>query len=430
MPSTTVADAVIFSKRPELVKAAGDALRMKGVSNIMTPTTSEDAIDALTRFKSALLIIDNEIGAAPLARVLGQNRAKAEFSGRPILLVAQAVSESLVATAAEYNVTQIFADAVTVKNISGRLAALIISESVPNEIKQGLADAGEARQNGRFKEAFAVLQKLLPKHPSNQRLKNEAAEVLIALGEGEKATKILENIENSKPPNLRGINIKARALLLLKKFDEATALLESANILNPNDCDRLIDLGNALLGSDRVAEAERAFDRAMSVDPDSHDAKVGKGKCLLLESQVNEALSLLREVSGDTEIASVFNMAAIMNMRKGRHEQGMSLYQSALNSLSRNPKIQSRLWFNMGLGYVRWGKRDKSKSCFETATKLDPHFRKASVHLADLAKPASKPVPAANQQLAGNFNFDDDDDVDVFQDISEEDLFNTKSEDD
>ena len=111
------------------------------------------------------------------------------------------------------------------------------------------------------------------------------------------------------------------------------------------------------------------------------DAKIGKGQCSLMDDHVNEALTVMKEVASDLEMASIFNTCAVLNMRQGRHQSGMNLYQSGLKALGKDARLQARLFFNMGIGYRRWGKRDKALQAFTQAQKLDPHFKRVEAQI-------------------------------------------------
>jgi tetratricopeptide (TPR) repeat protein len=306
------------------------------------------------------------------------------------MLVASAVEDKVIATAAEYQVTQIFTEAITLKNLGGRLTSMLIADSTPNDIKKALQAVVEARADGKHKEALNILQKTLKNHPTHLRLKCEAAETLMALGEWDKAYTLVSGLEKAQPPYLRAIHLLGRCLMKQGKMTEAVRTMESANLFNPKDSDRLIDIGNAFLQLDRIKEAEAQFDAALAVDPDLKPAKVGKGSAKLLDGKVNEALGILREVAGDLELASLFNTTAILNARRGRHEAGQSLYLAGLKALGKDERLQARLHFNMGIGYKRWGKPEKALPCFETAVRLDPAFARARELLAE-ARGENKP---------------------------------------
>jgi len=50
--------------------------------------------------------------------------------------------------------------------------------------------------------------------------------------------------------------------------------------------------------------------------------------------------------------------------------------------LGKNPKLQARLYFNMGLGYRRWGKKTRAIESLQACARLDPNFKKASLAIA------------------------------------------------
>jgi len=398
MHSSTIVDAIVHSRRQELMKIAVDHLRMKGVSNVLTPATITACIEALDRFPKGLLVLDWELGAPQVARLLGHNRRRFDGQLRPIMLVASQVSTEVIAAAAEYGVSQIFTEALTPKNLGARLTALVIAESMPNEIKRVLNDVHDARASGDGKQALAHLQKALKAHPGHVRLKCEAAEALLELGQADKALQLLEGVNLNKPPYLRGIHLYGRCLLKLGRTEEALPVLEQAQLFNPHDAERLVEIGQALLQMDRLREAREAFDHANSVDPDFRPARAGQGQCLLMDGQVNEALGVLKEVANVHEIASLFNTCAVLNMRRGRHEAGMHLYQSALGALGKDERLQARLYFNMGLGYRRWSKKDKARQCFETSSRLDPSFAKAKEQMTALDEKMRQPDAAATDE--------------------------------
>lgn len=376
MRSSVVADVIIYSKREDLVKMASDHLKIKGVSNVTEPKDADDCIDSLNRFSKGLLIIDWALGAEDCVKVLGYNRKR--FSGqlRPILLVADKVSEQIIATAAEYSVSQIFTEQLTIKNLGSRLASLIIGETIPNEIKKALNEVHEARLGGDVRTALTVLQKILVKHPTNLRLKCELAETLIKMNQWDNAYKVLEGVDKVKPTNLRATHLYGRCLLKMGRFKDALQTFEQCTLFNPHDVERLCDIGQALLNMDRIKDAGEHFDKALEIDPDMREAKMGKSQVELMDGHVNEALTIMKEISGDLEMASVFNTCAVLNMRQGRHEAGMNLYAAALKSLGKEARLQSRLFFNMGIGYRRWGKKEKALASFDEAQKLDPSFKK------------------------------------------------------
>jgi tetratricopeptide (TPR) repeat protein len=190
----------------------------------------------------------------------------------------------------------------------------------------------------------------------------------------------------------------------LGQFPEALALMEKASTLNPHDTNRLVEIGQTYLQLDNPAKAEENFDQALSVDPQVRAAKIGKSQCRLMEGDINEALTLLKDVSGDMEKASIFNTCAVINVRQGRHEDAVKLYQAAIKATVRSTAVQARIFFNLGLAHRRRGDKDQARQSFEKSISLDPTFIKARTHLAALTGTPSTPpqVAAPSGSSAGN----------------------------
>lgn len=199
MRSGKIADVVIYTQRQDLARIATDHLKMKGIISIVDHNSTEDTLDSLIRFKKGLLIIDWHVGEKEVVKVLSFNRKRHPDQLRPILLIVDKVSDQIMATAAEYSVTQIFSEEPTLKNLGARLTSLIMVEALPSDIKKVLNEVEEARKIEDWKLSLSKLQKALAKHPNNQRLKCEAAESLIYMEDYDNAMKILEPFKNAKP---------------------------------------------------------------------------------------------------------------------------------------------------------------------------------------------------------------------------------------
>jgi len=397
MRSAKIADVIIFTARKDLAKMATDHLKIKGVSSIFDYSQVEETQDALASYQKALLIIDWQIGAEEVVKVLAFNRKRHPDELRPILLVTDGITDQIVVTAAEYSVTQIFAEELTFKNLGARLTSLIMVEALPNDIKKVLSQVAEARKVEDWKQSLALLQKSLAKHPTNQRLKCEAAESLLYMDDYENALKILEPFKSGKPPYLRGQHMLSRCLLKLGKAEEAQQILSATMLFNPYDTDRIVDLGRALFQLERYQDASAQFDAALKIDGNHQGARLGQSQCKLLDGDVNEALIILKEISSPVEMASVFNTCAVITMRNGKHEAGMGLYRTALKAIGSNSVLQARLFFNMGIGYRRQNQKEKAKACYDNAIKLDPTFVKAKEHVEQM----TASVPPPTKQTSG-----------------------------
>ena len=110
MQSSKIADVIIFTARKDLATMATDHLKMKGVSSIFVYDKVDDTTDALANYQKALLIVDWQNDPTKVVKVLAFNRKRHPDQLRPILLISDQINDQLIVTAAEYSVTQIFAE--------------------------------------------------------------------------------------------------------------------------------------------------------------------------------------------------------------------------------------------------------------------------------------------------------------------------------
>jgi Flp pilus assembly protein TadD len=290
----------------------------------------------------------------------------------------------------------------------------------------------EARQLDEHEKALTILNDIYAAEPDNLRVAYEIADTQFELGQHDNCVQFLTPLVDANPQDVRMIFLCGKSLLKLGRYAEAAQMLQRADLLNPYHPERLCDLGYALLGLNQTTEAAEAFDRAQQLDPDDFEATKGSSAVKMLEGQVNEAIQILKGRTSLRELASVFNAAAVIAIRLDQHEKGVNLYESAQAAVANDKNVLAKVFFNKGLGYLRWGKDPEAKAAFAKAVELDPAHRNAKSNLMALEagkKYEAKPQPMPPEQPPGESDetiidsqleaepeFDPSgDDVDVFQ---------------
>jgi len=347
-----------------------------GVDGIQIAGNTDGCIELLMHDPSVLLVLDWAIGSPAVNQILGAVRRYFKIETRPILLLIAEIDQASVATGIEYGVAQIHSGPISRAVIHTCLSELLTMDSGTKAVLRDLILVATARRNDDWPTALIILQELHGQHPDNLRVTLELAEGLIYAGSWQEAMTLLKPL-TGKQPHIRALHLMGRCYMQAKDFDSAIGLLSRAKLINPNNIERLLDLGDTLLNNDQAAEAVSNYQEALALDQGSIQAKSGLGIALMMNDDVNAALSLFNASSGPRELAAIFNTAAILAMRFGRFEQGMQLYHLALRALGRVDTLAARLFFNMGLGYRRWGKPENAQVCFKQSATLDPTFSKA-----------------------------------------------------
>lgn len=373
--------AIVLTPRSDLREAVELECKELGVEAPRFADDREQCISLLASERDTPLIIDWEVGANDCNAILGADRRSFKVETRPIFVVTSQYSTEIFAIAVDYAVSQMHAGPISRLAIKECLSGLFNEDDETRELRAVLVKVAECRQRNEWSEASTLIEKQLTEMPQQQRLVFELAEQKIHDMHWDEVATLLQPLIDKDPPDIRALHLYGRALMRQGNFDQAIQYLYKAKIINPLNVDRLIDLGNAFLSNNQVEEALIEFKSAKEIDPNNKDATIGESKCLLMDGEINEALLLLKSVSGPREIASIFNTAAVLSMRRTDFEKGMSLYRSALAALGEDKMIAARLHYNIGLGFRRWQKLELAAKHLKRSLELDSGFDKAKSHL-------------------------------------------------
>lgn len=379
--------AVVVTKRNHLRDVIRGSLKKNGI-NEESITYSEkkiECIDALVNIESCVLILDWEIGSGIILEVLQSIQERHQADSLISFLFAAQLDEKIIAVGAEFGVYQVHTGDVTSEKIKTIVKNLVHEAKTQTPIKKLMRSVSDCRSLDQWENAAKILLQLIKKEPKNYRVLCELAENYLHEGKLDEAHKLLSKLARLDPSDPKCMYLLGKCLLKQKKPDKAIEAMKKAKLLNPYNIDRLIQLGNTLLSVGKNSEAAKNFDDVIKIAPASKAAKKGKSTCLLMDGEVNEALKLLQGSVKGYELASVFNTAAVMSMKNGKIPEGMNLYNSAAQAIGADKKILASIFFNKGIGFFKWGKKNDAKLSFEEAVRLDPGHKDASHNVAALS---------------------------------------------
>jgi len=400
-------DAIIFVKRSVVKSVVTRELQKFGIGEMHTMDSANATIRQLKEMPHALLVIDWEHGEESVVQVLQAAQGTYKVDTRPIYFLASELSPKLVSIASDYNIIQIHVGEITPKDIQAELSTITSFSYLSAHCQQIFHETAVCRSQGEWKKAEGLLQKLQLAEPTNIRVGLELGENYFETADYDAATDIIDRMLAIDPNNMRARHIHARILLKRGDHEQAMALLEDLCERGTLNLDRLVDLGQCLISMDRADDAAKQFDKALKLDGESKRASAGKSQCDLLLGNINEAVLLMRQIADDKEVAAIFNNTAIICIRRGQYEKGLSLYQAAVSQVGENPAIQARITFNMGIGYLRWSKKPEACLAFTRALELDASFTKARHNVLVLSK--GNLLKAANKSLPTDAKQQNDD---------------------
>ncbi|MFW7380642.1 MAG: tetratricopeptide repeat protein [Oligoflexus sp.] len=379
-------DAIIFVQRKVVKSVVTRELQKFGINNMQTVDGAKQAVKLLHDLPHAMLVIDWEHGEKAVVQVLEAAQGTFKVDTRPIYFLASEISPKLVSIASDYNIVQLHIGEITPKDIQNELKTITSFGHMSEECQQAFHEAAIWRSKSEWKRAEEPLKQLVENEPTNVRAGLELADNYFETADYEDAADVVDQMLAIDPDNMRALHLHARILLKQGDHEQALALLGDLCERGALNLDRLVDLGQCLMNLDQVDEASRQFDEALEINEHSKKAAVGKSQCELLKGNINEAVLLMRQIADDKEVAAIFNNTAILCMRRQQFVKGLSLYKAAVSQVLHNPRIQARITFNIGIGYLRWGKKKEAVIAFTRATELDAEFLNARHNAEVLAR--------------------------------------------
>ena len=371
---------VVASTRKSVINIIQQVMDELAAKSVMVQVENAgDAKSALTDQPRSLLFVDWNLGPDVAVQILKEGRGETDsLNLRPILLLIPNVTSEIAAIAMEYSVTKIFAGQMTATGLKEQIGQVRQVMEADQAIVDQLASIAEARNSGDKSLVDNIFSNLYEQYPNDLRLIVEYAEHLIETNQWMRAEVLLHPLWNREPPYLRALSAYSRCLVKKGSLSDAEGVLKRAKVINPYNVDRLISLGDVLLMSGKAQEAQDNFSEALQIDRSNKEAKAGKAKCQLLQDDINDALNLIKDIATPRELASIFNMAAVIASRGQKYEHSVKLYQTAIGLVGSDSWLAARLAFNQGLAFHKWDKPQEAREQFDLATKLDPAYAKAS----------------------------------------------------
>jgi tetratricopeptide (TPR) repeat protein len=397
--------ATLFVSRMTVRTVLVRELKSYGITLVNCCDSLLECCEDLVKNPENLLVVDWEQGEKAVIKVLRAAQGPYRIDTRPIYFIALDLAERVIAVANEFNVMQIHTGEISKAQIVKNLNELLHFSTMSSNCRQAFRKLASMRKSGDLDAAEQVLQDLCEAEPGNIRASLEMGATLIDLGRYQDAESWMTKLYATHRDDLRTQHLLARCLMKRGEFDKAQKILEEAWLISPHNVDRLVDMGNILINLNKTEAALGKFNEALKLDKDLLSAKVGKAQCILLQDKVNDAMKFLGQIDNPQELASIFNGAAIMAIRHEQHKQGLSLYKSAISFVSSDSRVLARVFFNMGLGFIKWGKLEPALMAFEQAARLDKEFAKAAHNVEALKglknKGSQVSMPKRLQEMEG-----------------------------
>jgi tetratricopeptide (TPR) repeat protein len=258
-----------------------------------------------------------------------------------------------------------------------------------------------AYESGRYAEAAAQLEKLLPYAPKSFELHELLGMVYAALSQNDKALEHLKIAVQLKPDSGAARTNLGANLLHAGHADLAGEQFRKALALEPNSFDANHNLGEYYVQTGKIADAQPLLEHARQINPESYDNGYDLAMSDFLLGKQSEARTVIQQLIQQKDTGELHNLLGQIDEKDGKYvaaandyeaaahldpseenlfawgsemllhrtyEPAIAIFQKAAEMYPRSPRIL----IGLGLALYSRGKYDDAVKALITAADLDP----------------------------------------------------------
>ena len=186
--------------------------------------------------------------------------------------------------------------------------------------------------SGRYAEAAASLEKILPQVSNNFEAQELLGLVYSGQSDDAKANPHLEKAVRLKPNSAAARTNLAANLTRLGKLDLAEVEFKKAVELDPRSYDTNHNLGEAYVRSGQLAKAQPFLVQAQKINPSSYDNGYDLGLAYLLTNHLADARHLVHDLLKLKDTAELHNLLGEIEEKDGNFVPAANEYETAAHA--------------------------------------------------------------------------------------------------
>ncbi|MCX6124545.1 MAG: hypothetical protein NTV34_07315 [Proteobacteria bacterium] len=364
-------------------------LRELGVFQIEICKNGQQGLDAIRSGSFVAAIIDWGLkGTIPCYAILSRLRRSQSSLYFPIVIAAGMTKKEDLKMIEDFSCVKIVDKPVRRTSIDESLRAVYAEKRwfVSNERR--MSDVMNAVTKDP-RAAVSSMSRILATSPNPGPIALIASRHLINQHSLIHAEAIYDDLLRKDPRNLQALNAKAKLLSKMGRKKEALAVLMRAFDISPKNIDRLGLMGDLEISLKHPQQAIDYFQSALGLDGQDLKSKIGMKVAQSYGVIVDLQISGSRD---EPSVARLINNLGVHLSKNGQIERALKYYLTSFAFLD-NQDVQSKVSFNLGLGYKKWNKLPQAKYWFERALGLAKgSYSKAERHLVEMTNIVSLEV--------------------------------------
>lgn len=382
--SNTMSFAIIDDKesyRTEIL----NLLRKLGYKEIQTYATSQRALKNLKLFPANFIICDRNMPGIDGCQILKEVRESFDVLETVFLMIGSGakLTKEDILMLSEYEVDGFLTKPFSIKNLGEKISQCVAHFQNPSNIESTIAVCKKKMLNNQFEDAIFIFEKLLADHPQSARVRVGLSRCHRLLNNFEKAEKYcLEALEKNKL-YAQTYDELGTVYLAQNKVEDAMNYFRAGVTLSPKYAPRYDNAISAMLQYKKYKEVEEIFALAIEnkIEFDEFDKKYGE--LLFHLRKFDKALPYLQKAHfANNEDGSVLNLIGICYKDKGKKEEALRYYNSALKLLPSD----TRIMFNKALCLISLVRLEQATKVLNAILEIEPENKKVKDKLENLTK--------------------------------------------
>jgi CheY-like chemotaxis protein len=362
------------------LKLTVSQLKSLGATKIDTAEDGESGFNQAKSGTYSLIVQDWKLPTLSGMALFNRLRNLPAYQWAPILVVSGFLNKNDFKLLQEFPCTALAEKPFTQKIIKDRITKLN-EESNWYQHHKVLVDEVFATVNHDPSKISQVIYGVIKKSPNPTPLVLIAVKALSNLGAFKTAQTVLEALIKIDPDSVMARNELGKVLMQRGKHQEALRVLEKCENFSSQNISRLCLMGEANLNLTDFDKARDYFSKALSIDSEEPKALDGYH----VSKNLIDHKHRLNHVG--QSFASLLNTVGIAMIHSGNFQKGVEQYKSALTFLKK-PIESSKITFNLGLGYLKWGKSETALDWFRKSTEFSQgEFTKSEIYVRLLENP-------------------------------------------
>jgi tetratricopeptide (TPR) repeat protein len=281
----------------------------------------------------------------------------------------------------EMGVSEVIEKPIDHKKLKQILETIMIEDKNPKETKSAERLVRQHLRANKHSAARLLFDETMKKGGFAEQVRLEI-EAMFAFYQGkfELASRHAVEALHIGGQTLTLLNLLGKIYMKLRRFQDANRFFNKAKEISPHNIERLTMMAESHVEQGQNDAANQQLEAAKIIDAENTMVVESDAKIALSSGDHKRVESIVKANENIDSIVSFMNNRAIALVNEEQYKEAIDLYITALKSLGKKMHLQSVIFYNMSLAYIKQGDLKKAAIALKSASgdENSTVFRKAA----------------------------------------------------